>query len=351
MDHTSVIRFGILGNAAVYQKALRPAFERSAVAVLAAVGSSKASGAAHPLPTDGVPAITEYTGEGAYQAVIDDPNVDAVYIPLPNHLHKEWTLKAAAAGKHVLCEKPLGVTAADAYDMIRACQENVVHLMEAFMYRYNPQHHRARQIAASGEIGDLRLVRVGFSVPLPSPESNVRFQDYPGAGALHDVGSYGINVCRWMFGTEPTRAHALTANLPGTGADILHTISLEFPDGKMATISGGLGQAYRSFYELVGTTGRIEVERPFATPPFVESDGPLRLKVDTGESTREELFDDESQYDIQIEAFCSLINGHPEQAYSPEDSQRNMHVLDACAASAQSGATELVHGSEVGVLR
>lgn len=350
MQKQSVIRFGILGNAAIYQKALRPAFERSDVAVLAAVGSSRTSGERHPAQADGAP-VAEYSGEGAYQAVLDDPDVDAVYIPLPNHLHKEWTLKAAAAGKHVLCEKPLGVTAADAEEMIQACRENGVQLMEAFMYRFNPQHRRALEIVASGEIGDLRLVRAGFSVPLPNPEGNVRYQPYPGAGALHDVGSYGINVCRWMFGEEPVRAHALTANLPGTEADILHTISLEFPDGKMATISGGLGQAYRSYYELVGTTGRIEVERPFATPPFVESEGSLRLKIDDGHNTREELFPDDSQYDIQIEAFCSLLNGEPERAYTPEDSLRNMRVLDACIASAHSGATEPVRGSEVGALR
>jgi predicted dehydrogenase len=350
MHEQTVIRFGILGNAAVFRKALRPAFERSSVATLAAVGSSRATGEQYPPQKNGSP-VAEYFGEEAYQAVIDDPNVDAVYIPLPNHLHREWTLKAAAAGKHVLCEKPLGVTAADAADMIRACRENGVHLMEAFMYRYNPQHQRSLAIAASGEIGELRLVRVGFSVPLPDPATNVRFQDYPGAGALHDVGSYGINVCRWMFGVEPTRAHALTANLPGADADILHTVSLEFPDGRMATISGGLGQAYRSFYELVGTTGRVEVERPFATPPFVESDGPLRLKVDDGHAIREELFADESQYDTQIEAFCSLLNGNPDDAYSTEDSLRNMRVLDACLASARSGSAELVQRSEVGAVR
>lgn len=350
MHEQTVIRFGILGNAAVFRKALRPAFERSSVATLAAVGSSQATGVHYSPQTNGSP-VAEYFGEGAYQAVIDDPNVDAVYIPLPNHLHREWTLKAAAAGKHVLCEKPLGVSAADAEDMIQACKENGVHLMEAFMYRYNPQHQRALEIAASGEIGELRLVRVGFSVPLPDPATNVRFQDYPGAGALHDVGSYGINVCRWMFGVEPTRVHALTANLPGTDADILHTVTLEFPDGRMATISGGLGQAYRSFYELVGTTGRVEVERPFATPPFVESDGPLRLKVDDGRTIREELFADESQYDTQIEAFCSLINGNPDDAYGPEDSLRNMRVLDACLASARSGSVERVQGNEVGAVR
>jgi xylose dehydrogenase (NAD/NADP) len=341
MRENQPIRFGILGNAAIFQEALRPAFAKTSMAEIAAIASSKKF-------TENGSSVKTYWGPAAYQELLNDPEIDAVYIPLPNHLHKEWTVKAAAAGKHVLCEKPLGVNAEEAEEMIQACRSNGVHLMEAFMYRYNSQHPRCLEIVASGEIGDLRLARVGFSVPLAKPDANIRFGPYAGAGALHDVGSYGINLCRWMFGSEPVQVQAFASYLPGTEADILHVLNLEFPDGKLATVSGGLGQAYRSFYELVGTKGRIEVERPFASPPFVISEGPLRLKVITEYGQREEVFDDESQYVPQIEEFCRLVNGHPNSAYGPEDSVKNMRVLDACMASIKSGASELLQNGQVG---
>lgn len=338
------IRFGILGNAAIFREALQPAFAKTSLAEITAIASSKEL-------DEESSSVRTYHGPAAYQELLNDPEIDAVYVPLPNHLHREWTIKAAAAGKHVLCEKPLGVNAEDAEEMIKACSSNGVHLMEAFMYRYNPQHTRCLEIVAAGEIGDLRLVRVGFTVPLAKPETNVRFGPYAGAGALHDVGSYGINLCRWMFGSEPVQVQAFASYFPGTEADVLHVLNLEFPDGKLATVSGGLGQAYRSFYELVGTKGRIEVERPFATPPFVTSDGRLPLTVVTESGQREEEFDDESQYVPQIEEFCRLLSGQTNSAYDPEDSVKNMRVLDACMASIKAGGTsQLVANGQTGAL-
>jgi D-xylose 1-dehydrogenase (NADP+, D-xylono-1,5-lactone-forming) len=334
--HPRIVQLGVLGNASIFREAVFPAIAGSARIAVAAIASRGG------LSVDDT-SIRLYEGADAYQRLVEDPLVDAVYIPLPNHLHKEWTAKAAEAGKHVLCEKPLGVDAAEASEMVAACAANGVHLVEAFMYRYNPQHFRAREILSSGEIGELKLVRVGFTVPLDDPRHNVRFGPYPGAGAIHDVGSYGINLARWMMGDEPIRAHAFAFNLPGTQADILHAITLEFPSDRLATISGGLGQAYKNSYELVGTGGRIEVERPFATPPFVKSEGELALWVTTPQGTRAEAFPDASQYAMQLEQFARLVRGEPSEAYLPEDSVLNLRVIDACMRSVASGASERVN--------
>ncbi|WP_308467098.1 Gfo/Idh/MocA family protein [Rathayibacter soli] len=330
------VRLGVLGYAAIFTGAIFPSLAGSIAVTVTAIASRRQIS----VPDD---SIRLYTGEGAYQQLLDDPQIDAVYIPLPNHLHKEWTIKAAEAGKHVLCEKPLGVTAAEASEMVEACSASGVQLVEAFMYRYNPQHSRAREILRSGEIGELALVRVGFTVPLDDPHRNVRYGPYPGAGAIHDVGSYGINLARWMMGDEPTRAHAFACNLPGTQADILHAITLEFPADRLATISGGLAQARKNTYELIGSTGRIEVERPFATPPFVESDGDLVLQVTTPAGTREEAFPDASQYAMQMEQFARLVRGEPNEVYRPDDSILTLHVIDACMRSLASGASERVN--------
>jgi D-xylose 1-dehydrogenase (NADP+, D-xylono-1,5-lactone-forming) len=328
-----IVRLGVLGNASIFRNAVLPSIDPSGKVRVAAI----ASRGALSVPDQ---SVRLYSGVDAYQRLLDDPDIDAVYIPLPNHLHKEWTLKAAAAGKHVLCEKPLGVDADEASEMVAACKAAGVHLVEAFMYRYNPQHRRVREILSSGEIGELRLIRVGFTVPLVEPELNVRYGPYAGAGAIHDVGSYGINLARWMAGEEPTRAQAFTSNLPGTDADILHVINLEFPGGRLAAISGGLGQAYKNSYELVGTLGRIEVERPFATPPFVESTGDLELRVITADGTRAEGFPDVSQYALQMEQFRRLVSDEPNDAYAPEDSVKTLRVIDACLRSVSSGAAE-----------
>lgn len=331
----SPLRVGVLGVASIFREGFLPSILRSRDARLVAVASRRDS----DFTEEGV---RLYTGSDAYQRLIEDTNVDAVYIPLPNHLHKEWTLKAAAAGKHVLCEKPLGVDADDAVEMVEACRVTGVHLVEAFMYRYNPQHHRAKEIVTSGEIGEVELVRTGFTVPLEDLHGNVRFQRLPGAGAVHDVGAYGINLVGWMMGEEPVRAHAFAREFDGTGADVLHAITLEFPNGRYGTISGGLRQAYRSFYEIVGTEGRVEVERPYATPPFVDALDELVLTVTTAEGTRTESFPDASQYDLQLDQFCRLVRGEVNSAYSAHNSIKTMRVIDACLRSVETGKAEPV---------
>jgi D-xylose 1-dehydrogenase (NADP+, D-xylono-1,5-lactone-forming) len=285
------------------------------------------------------------TGPDSYAQLVASEEVDAVYVGLPNHLHKPWTLEAITHGKHVLCEKPLGIDAGEARDMVAAAQHANVHLVEAFMYRYNPQHERVREIIASGELGEVKLVRSGFTVPLEDPLGNVRFGPYPAAGALFDVGVYCINVSRWMFGVEPVTAYASLVELPGSKGDILHSLVLTFPDGRLASLSGGLGQAYQSFYEVIGTEGRVMVDRPFATPPFVPARAQLELEVHSAGEVRREPFPDAGQYIDQFEEFAKLVSGQSSRAYLAEDSVATMEIVDALMRSSRSGRAEPVNPS------
>lgn len=286
---------------------------------------------------------TILTGPDSYAQLVASEEVDAVYVGLPNHLHKPWTLEAIKHGKHVLCEKPLGVDADEAREMVAAAQRANVHLVEAFMYRYNPQHERVREIIASGELGEVKLVRSGFTVPLENPLANVRFGPYPAAGALFDVGVYCINVSRWMFGVEPLTAYASMVELPGSTGDILHSVVLTFPGGRLASLSGGLGQAYQSFYEVIGTEGRVMVDRPFATPPFVPARAQLELEVHRADEVRREPFPDAGQYVAQFEEFAKLAFGQPSRAYLAEDSVATMEIVDALVRSSRSGRAEPVN--------
>lgn len=335
------LRIGILGSGHIVMNAILDAVAEADHAAVAAI-ATRGGGAA--LRGDGrLAGATILTGPDSYAQLVASDDVDAVYVGLPNHLHKIWTLEAIRHGKHVLCEKPLGVDAREASEMVAAAQRANVHLVEAFMYRYNPQHARVREIIASGELGTVKLVRSGFTVPLDDPLSNVRFGPYPAAGALFDVGVYCINVSRWMFGTEPLTAFASMVELAGSRGDILHSLVLTFPGGGLASLSGGLGQAYQSFYEVIGTDGRVMVDRPFATPPFVPAREQLELEVHTAGKVRREPFPDTGQYVAQFDEFAKLVAGEPSRAYLAEDAIATMSIVDALVNSSRSGRAETVN--------
>lgn len=337
------LRIGILGSGHIVLNAILDAIAEADRASVAAI-ATRSDGAT--LKADRRLAGAKImTGPDSYAELVASDDVDAVYIGLPNHLHKSWTLAAIHHGKHVLCEKPLGVDAAEASEMVDAAKLADVRLVEGFMYRYNPQHARVREIIASGELGEVKLVRSGFTVPLDDPLGNVRFGPYPAAGALFDVGVYCINVSRWMFGAEPLTAYASMAELPGSQGDILHSLVLTFPGGRLASLSGGLGQAYQSFYEVIGTAGRVVVDRPFATPPFVPARPQLELEVHSAGNVRREPFPDAGQYVAQFEEFAKLVAGEPSRAYLAEDSVANMNIVDALVRSSRSGRAETVNGS------
>jgi xylose dehydrogenase (NAD/NADP) len=200
-----------------------------------------------------IASLTEWLG---------DPEVQAVYIPLPNTLHREWTLRCAAAGKHVLCEKPLATSAAECEEMIAGCRRHGVVLMEAFMYRFHPRTERVLQMAAEGAVGELRLVRASFTFPASDPRTNIRFRPDLGGGALYDVGCYATNLCRAVLG-EPEHVMAFGSIGP-SGVDEVAAGVLRFPNGRLGVIDCSLTLPGRQEYEIVGSTGRLTVPAPNA---------------------------------------------------------------------------------------
>jgi predicted dehydrogenase len=209
------LRWGILSTADIGRRKVIPGIRKAARCEIVAIASRDAAQARRVADELGIP-----TAHGSYEALLADPDVDAVYIPLPNHLHAEWTIAAARAAKHVLCEKPLAMTAADAERMAEVCAAEGVRLMEAFMYRHHPAWVAAMEVVASGRIGRLRAVQSWFSYYNDDP-ANIRNQLEAGGGALFDIGCYSVNLSRMLFGAEPIRVSAGIVRDPALGVDTL----------------------------------------------------------------------------------------------------------------------------------
>jgi predicted dehydrogenase len=328
------IRWGVLGAARIARTKVIPGMQRSAeceVVALASRSLETALAAADPL---GIP-----RAYGSYDELLDDPEVDVVYIPLPNHLHVPWSIKAAEAGKHVLCEKPIALDAAEARKLLAVRNRTGVLIQEAFMVRSHPQWLAVRDEVRSGRIGDLRAIQMAFSYFNRDP-GNVRNQAGIGGGALMDIGCYPIVLSRFLFGAEPVRVIASVDRDPEFGTDRLTSALLDFPTGQCAfTCSTQLVPYQRT--QVLGTRGRIEIEIPFNAPP----DRACRIFLDdgrdvfgTGIETR--TFEICDQYTLQADEVSRAIrDGRP--APEPlEDAVANMEVIDALFRSAASGAWE-----------
>jgi predicted dehydrogenase len=265
------VRWGVLGCASIAVNKVIPAMQRSDHCEVVAIGSRDAERAAAAASQLGIP-----NSHGSYEDVLADDAVDAVYIPLPNHLHAEWTRRAAAAGKHVLCEKPLGMDVAEVADMIEVCRAAGVTLMEAFMYRLHPLWQRAYDLVAEGAIGRLEAIQARFTYHNVDP-ANIRNVVAYGGGAVMDIGCYPINVARWFFGGEPSDVTAVVRRDPDFGTDAVTSAILDF-DGRQASFVCSTQLESDQRVHLLGTTGRLEVEIPFNIPP----DRPTRLVLAAG---------------------------------------------------------------------
>lgn len=276
---------------------------------------------------------------GSYEELLADDRIEAIYNPLPNHLHVPWSIKAAEAGKHVLCEKPLSLTVAEAKQLLAVRKRTGVKIGEAFMVRTHPQWLRARELVVSGRIGQLRSA-VGFFSYFNNDPSNIRNMTECGGGALMDIGCYPINTSRFMFGEEPSRVLGLIERDPQTKIDRLTSAVLEFPSGQaLFTCSTQLVPYQRS--QFLGTRGRIEIEIPFNAP----KDRPCRIFVDdgrdvVGSGVVTEEFPICDQYTIQGDVFSKAIRGDAEVPVSLDDAIRNMAVIDAIFRSGNSGKWE-----------
>ena len=270
-------------------------------------------------------------------ALLDDPDVDAVYIPLPNDLHAEWTIAAARAGKHVLCEKPMAMTSADAERMAAACDSEGVLLMEAFMYRLHPSWVAVREIVASGRIGRLTAVQSWFSFFNDDP-INIRNIAAAGGGALYDIGCYNINLSRMLFGEEPIRVSSAITRDGATGIDIVTSAVLEFASG-VATFTCSTRAEPDQRVHIYGTEGRISIGIPFNIPP----DRPTQIFVTAGgdppvaPATETLTFATADPYTVEAAAFAAaVLDGIPVPVH-PSDAIANLRVIERIFEAAADG--------------
>jgi predicted dehydrogenase len=329
------IRWGVLGVAKIATVKVIPAMQRgqwSEVTAIASRDLDKARAAAAKL------GIAK--AYGSYEALLDDGDIDAIYNPLPNHLHAPWTIEAAERGKHVLCEKPIALSADEARQLVAARDRTGVKIQEAFMVRTHPQWLTVKELVASGRIGEVRSILGVFSYTNRDP-ANIRNRPEFGGGALMDIGCYLVNTSRFVFGREPLRVAGAVQRDPEMYTDRLTSILLDYGTGHAA----GTCSTQMVFYQqlqIFGTTGRIELPIPFNAPP----DRPLRIIVDTGA----DLFgggishidvDVCNQYTIQGDLFSKAILDNTNVPSPLEDAVRNMACIDAIFKSAETGRWEV----------
>jgi predicted dehydrogenase len=332
MAHDKV-RWAVLGSARIATKKVIPALQKgewSEVIAIASRDSAKARDAARELQ---IP-----KAYGSYEEALADPEVEAVYIPLPNHLHVFWSIRAAAAGKHVLCEKPVATSVKECRELIAVRDRTGVRIGEAFMVRTHPQWLRARELARSGDIGEFHAVVCTFSY-FNRDAGNIRNIAGFGGGAVMDIGCYPIQISRFLFDEEPVSVAAVLEPDPQFQTDRLSSAVLGFPSGHCVfTVSTQL--VYHQRIQILGTKGRIEMEMPFNPPP----DRSCRLLVDRGidlwgTGMRIEELPPCDQFTIQGDHFSRAVRGLGEVPTPLEDSLANTAVIEAVFESARTGAS------------
>jgi predicted dehydrogenase len=324
-----MIRWGILSTADIGMRKVIPAIQNAANAEVVAIASREAGRAAAAAHNLGIP-----RSYGSYEALLEDDGVDAVYNPLPNDLHAPWSVAALEAGRHVLCEKPLGMSEAEARTMAAAAETAGRLLGEAFMYRHHPSWREAVRLVRSGAIGTLQAVQSWFSYHNDDP-TNIRNQREHGGGALMDIGCYCVNLSRWLFDAEPVAIEGRVRRDPTLGVDTLSSGLLVFPAGGHASFTCSTRCEPDQRVHVVGDRGRIEIDIPFNIPP----DRATTIQVTAGgdppvaPATTVRRFPAANAYTLQAEAFGRAI-ATPGEAFVPiEDAIANQIVLDALLTS------------------
>ena len=330
------LKWGVLGVASIATRKVIPGMQKgdwSEIAGIASRDLKKAEDAAKSL---GIP-----KAYGSYEEMLADPGIEAVYNPLPNHLHVPWSIKAAEAGKHVLCEKPLSLTAAEARTLLSVQERCGVKIGEAFMVKTHPQWLRTRELIRKGVIGELRAIVGAFSYFNRDPK-NVRNVAEWGGGGMLDIGCYPITTSRFIFGEEPTRVAGLIERDPEFKTDRLASAILEFPSGQAVFTCSTQMVAYQRM-QFLGTTGRIEIEIPFNAP----NDRATRIFIDDGRDVfgggiRTETIPVCDQYTLQGDAFSKAIREGGEVPVPLEDAIANVAVIEAVFRAGESGKWETV---------
>lgn len=326
------VRWGILGSASITRRRFLPALHKSAKSVALAVASRDASRAQDFASEFNIP-----RPYGSYDDLLADPDVEVVYIPLPNELHAEWTIKAADAGKHILCEKPMAVSGEEAVRMAEHCKKRSVLLMEGFMYRLNPRTIKIKEVVKNGALGEIKTVIAQFGFTI-DPQ-NTRLNSSRGAGSLMDVGCYCINISRHVFNEQPLWAMASQQIHPIHGCDTSTTAVLGFSGDRTALISCGFENSFRSSLEIIGTAGVLKAE-PFFTPP---NEGISSFSIRSNNET--EVFESSAvdQFLVETDHIADCVRGRSQIRLDPDlDAVPNALTIDAIRLAAASGCrTEL----------
>ena len=328
------LRWGILGGSSwIARDAIVPGIQKSRNGVVVAYGSRQPERLAEALVKSGeARALT-------YKALLADRDVDAIYIPLPNAMHVEWAIRAAEAGKPVLCEKPLALTYRDALKIVEAFEQRKVPLMESFMYRFHPQHRRVRALIDSGVIGDVIEVRTHLSVDIMSPPDpdNIRMNKDMGGGALLDMGCYIVSSARMLFGAEPVAVRAWWKIDGRFGVDVAAGGVLEFPGKRIALVSCSFEGTANGMYSVIGRKGVIEAPRGLIAGLGTRLSETLVITMDADGRRAEETIPAADHYQLIVEAFADAVVTRSKVPLPPMDSLNNMRVLDAFAQSAREG--------------
>ncbi|HEX6544854.1 MAG TPA: Gfo/Idh/MocA family oxidoreductase [Bryobacteraceae bacterium] len=332
------VRWGVLGAAAIALKKVIPGMQGSELCDVAAIASrdiERAKAAAERLHIA--------KAYGSYEELLADPDIEVIYNPLPNHLHAPWSIRAAEAGKHVLCEKPISLSVEETRKLIAVRDRTGVKIGEAFMVYLHPQWRRAKELVESGGIGELRAILGAFSYFNRDP-NNIRNMADIGGGGLMDIGCYPITTSRLLFGCEPKQVSALLEFDPEMHTDRLSSAMLDFQIGHSIFTCSTQMVPYQRM-QILGTKGRVEIEIPFNAPP----DKPCRIFVDdgsdvSGRSARVEEFPVCDQYGLQGDAFSRAVRGEAEVPVTLENALANMAVIEALLRSAKTGRFERPEG-------
>jgi len=321
---TKQLRWGVISTANIGRAAVNPAIQASSNGALMAIASRDEETARTFAEKWDIP-----TSYGSYEALLDDQQIDAVYIPLPNSLHRAWTIKAAEKGKHILCEKPLALNAAECLEMQAAADAHGVKLMEAFMYRFHPQTEKVLEMVRSGVVGELRMIHSAFTFRLTPPD-NIRWKPEMGGGALMDVGSYCVNISRTLAGLEPVEVQAF-AHWGSSGVDDQLAGTLRFANGVLAQFDCALTMERRETYEVAGTDAFLRIPAAFlpgtADTLFHEQRGRKEHLEHTTPGVDE--------YRLMVEHFADCVLNDRPVRYTAAEAALNMRVIEALYRSAR----------------
>ncbi|MEI3612902.1 Gfo/Idh/MocA family protein [Pseudogracilibacillus sp. SO30301A] len=329
---TSKINWGILSTASIAQEQMIPAILQSknanALAIASQNGKERIVAEKFQIPR----------AYCTYESLLEDSDIDIVYVPLPNSLHSKWVKEVAKAGKHVLCEKPASLTEKETIEMIKVCEEHNVIFMEAFMYQFHPQHKRVRDIIATDEIGEIKLIHSSFSFLLNEIVGNFRMNRNLGGGSIYDVGCYSIHAIRTITNSEPKFVKAISKNLTGYDVDISAIVVMELGNGVQAYFDCAMDMPSRHMYEVIGTEGTITVSKAFIT----QTDGEGIITVTNKNGLKREEIIYGHSYTLGVEHFSDCVLTNKEPIYTKDNTIKNMRAIEACIKSLDTGSTIII---------